>query len=415
MADGQVRVLSHTWVDWPQAAHEGPQGRLLLAGQDPPHGPPGLQQALAAQPSLVRRCVLALPESACLIGQLPWPADAAEDLLEADILLEAAQALKLPLTSIGYDFGPAAWQEPGAGPPPGPGEARCNWGAAALDTLSQWRRSLRAAGLRLQAVEPQEQAARRALAMIEGEEAALWRQAPQDWRFRPAEASSVPLAQPWPDMQALRADARVKRVWPQLVACGLALRCWQEDSSGALDLLQRPVQVRRRRLHKRLLWTLTMSCLGASLAWAGVQARLQDVPELQQQLAQAQALVRQQTREQRARQDLLEALQQLAAQQKMHEQLQRAQQEDAQVLQALADLLPSGVVLERLVFERGRVEWQGHAPSQQVLHEVHARLNRQDALPWTLVRTEQTAGGAEAARPGVRFTLHRAAPPEAAP
>lgn len=213
---GQVRVVAQTLVDWPLPALHAPQDDPGMPGREPPHEPPGLQQALQEQRPLAHRCVLALPESACASGQLPWPADAAEDLLEAEVLLEAAQALQLPLTSIGYDF-----------------EARpggtCGWIAAPLDTLSHWRRTLRAAGLRLQAVESQEQAARRALALIEGEGAALWRQAPQDWRFRSGAAWALD-PEPQPDLQAFRADARVTHIWPQLVACGLALRCWQEEA-----------------------------------------------------------------------------------------------------------------------------------------------------------------------------------------
>ena len=183
----------------------------------------------------------------------------------------------------------------------------------------------------------------------------------------------------------------------------------------ALDLLQRPMQARQRRLRRRVLWTVAMTALGAGLAWAGVQARLQDGPALLQQLAQAQAQAQQQAREQRAVQQMRQEQRQLEALQTAHESLQQAQREDAQALQALADLLASGVVLERIVFERRRVEWQGQAPSQKVLREVHDRLNRQDAMPWTLVRTEQASVAAGPDRPAVRFTLHRAAPAQSAP
>lgn len=213
--DGQVRVAAQSLLD---GLASDPQ-----AHQDP-HAPDvstRLRQAIQAQRQGSRRCVLALPESACVSGQLPWPKDAVEDLLEAEVLLEAAQALQVPLTDIGYDFEPGPWQAPGAS------GLCCRWSAARAATLSHWRRCLRAAGLRLEAVEPQEQAVRRALALIKGAEDALWRQAPQDWVFHPA---SVPNPRPdLPlDLYALRADERVQHVWPQLVACGLALRCWQE-------------------------------------------------------------------------------------------------------------------------------------------------------------------------------------------
>lgn len=213
--DGQVRVVAQSLLDGPAP---DPQAR-----QDPhdAHVSIGLRQAIQAQRQSARRCVLALPESACASGQLPWPTDAAEDLLEAEVLLEAAQALQAPLTDIGYDFEPGPWQAPGAS------GLCCRWSAARAETLSHWRRSLRAAGLRLEAVEPQEQAVRRALTLIEGAGDALWRQAPQDWIFRPVTAPGPQPDRPL-DLHVLRADERVEHVWPQLVACGLALRCWQE-------------------------------------------------------------------------------------------------------------------------------------------------------------------------------------------
>lgn len=192
----------------------------------------------------------------------------------------------------------------------------------------------------------------------------------------------------------------------------------------ALNLLHRPLQARRRRLQRRVLWTTAMTALGASLAWAAAQARLQDLPALQQQMADAQALQQRQTRQDQTLQAMRQDLRQLAAQQSAHEHVQQALQADAQVLQVVADLLPSGVVLERLVFERGRVEWQGQAPSAQSLHALHDRLNRQDARAWTLVQTGQataaateaaSANEAQQARKAVRFTLRRSAPAEAAP
>lgn len=195
MQDRRLRVMDLVLLDGPSTA---------------------MQETLQAQRPLDRRCAMALPESVCASGQLPWTVQTSEELLDADILLEAAQALQLPPNAIAYDFAIDR------------GAACCHWAAAPLDTLAQWRRVLRAAGLRLQAVEPQEQAARRALALIEGEGAALWRQAPQDWRFRMREdGPGDPPARL--DMLSLRADPRVMDVWPQLVACGLALRCWQED------------------------------------------------------------------------------------------------------------------------------------------------------------------------------------------
>jgi Tfp pilus assembly protein PilN len=183
----------------------------------------------------------------------------------------------------------------------------------------------------------------------------------------------------------------------------------------ALDLLQRPVQARRRRVQRRLLWTLAMTLLGTALAWVGVQARLQDLPVLEQQLAQAQAQVRQQAHEQQTRQDIRLELQKQAAQQTAQERLQQAQQEDAGVLQLVADLLPAGVVLERIVFERGRIEWQGQAPNPQVLHALQARLNRLGETPWALLRTEQLGAAAEASPAALRFVLLRQASAQVTP
>ena len=181
----------------------------------------------------------------------------------------------------------------------------------------------------------------------------------------------------------------------------------------ALDLLQRPAQARRRRLFRRLAWMVAMGSLGAGLCWAGVQTLLEDVPQLQLHLAQAQQLGQQQTRDQQALQSVRQQLQQMTTLQSAHEQLQRTQRGDMQVLQVVSDLLSQGVVLDRLVFERGRVEWQGQARDQSLLLELTARLNQQGR--WTLVRTEQTWTGADTTRPAVRFTLHRLPGPEAAP
>ena len=227
--EGQVRVAAQWQVDWPVTAEPDPQGAALLPGHQPPHEPPGLRQLLRAQRQQASACMLALPERVVASGQLPWPPHLSEDMIEAEILLEAAQALQLPPASIGYDFEAFARHDSSPAPPPGSGTTMCRWSAASLDSLSHWRRALRAAGLRLQAVEPQEQAARRALALIEGQDAALWRQAPQDWRFQLAAGAANGSTQAR-DMQAFRSDVRVTHLWLPLVACGLALRKWQEDS-----------------------------------------------------------------------------------------------------------------------------------------------------------------------------------------
>jgi Tfp pilus assembly PilM family ATPase len=207
--DGSLRVAALAQV-------EG------LSADSPQALPQALEQALLVQRVQTRRCVLALPESVCAGGQLPWPTSLIEELLDAEVLIEAAQALHVPLNAIAYDFEPGPWPQEGLS------GLCCHWIAAPLDTLAHWRRSLRVTGMRLLAVEPQEQAARRALRMIEGEAAALWRQAPQDWRFR-ARPQAPDDPQDQTDLASLRADTRVAQVWLQLVACGLALRCWQED------------------------------------------------------------------------------------------------------------------------------------------------------------------------------------------
>lgn len=183
--------------------------------------PPGLSDAAARDnwlvqtlrgpgahlPARLRTMALALREGRCRQGVLELPADLREAAWVAEVQLEAAAALGVAPSEVGFDFQvrPAASQ----------GLRQLHWAACLRIELEHWQRHARSAGWRLPVVEPEHQAARRAAMALRGDPMQHWAVSPQDWQFSLT-----------PERALSESDSRVLQsspMWGPLVACGAAL------------------------------------------------------------------------------------------------------------------------------------------------------------------------------------------------
>lgn len=154
------------------------------------------------------RCLaLALHESRCRQGVYrPVSAQGAQ-ALAAQIQLEAAAALGMAVDDVGFDFV--------APSPDAPDQGLVSWAACLRQDLDRWQGHARRSGWRLPVVEPAVQAARRALACLQGDAQHHWGHSPQDWQFDRRPLRQVALA------DGLAAQGAPQ--WDALVACGAAL------------------------------------------------------------------------------------------------------------------------------------------------------------------------------------------------
>jgi len=189
---GAVRVMVYEH-------QHAPEGLVQLSERDD-----WLVQALSGLgshlPAQRRTMALALDKARCRQGVFAH--DGATGLpLQAQVQLEAAAAWDVAIDAVGFDYQVDA--------------QAVHWAACLREDVQQWRRHARSAGWRLPVVEPDLQAARRAVLHWRGDVGRQWAQSPQDWQFsRTPERGLTDVD--WPQLQA-------SPLWRPLVACGAAL------------------------------------------------------------------------------------------------------------------------------------------------------------------------------------------------
>ncbi|PUE11668.1 hypothetical protein B9Z51_05175 [Limnohabitans sp. T6-5] len=175
-----------------------------------------LRQIGAAQNGAGQRLSMALPLTGLASGQIEFPAQLSEDEWQAEVQLEASQALGLEPDEVNFDFQP----EPASGAL----VRRVQWVGCAKTHIAEFKTCTRAAGWRLVTVEPELHAARRAAAALQGGLHSMLTQPTQDWQFRlstdPATTRTVA------PTDAALLQAMASPVGPCLVAAGLALKAW---------------------------------------------------------------------------------------------------------------------------------------------------------------------------------------------
>lgn len=157
-------------------------------------------------PARLRTMALALREGRCRHGTLLWEGAIPSAALEAEVQLEAAAALGVDPSQIGFDYRVQA-QTPSA-------PTQVQWAACLRSELQHWQGHARNAGWRLPVVEPEHQAARRAAMCLRGDPI-HWATSAQDWQFSALPEREVTDAQ-WQQWQT-------SALWGPLVACGAAL------------------------------------------------------------------------------------------------------------------------------------------------------------------------------------------------
>lgn len=174
-----------------------------------------LRQSGAQLPARLRTMALALREGRCRQGTLHWPGPPDGQALAAEVQLEASAALGVAPDQVGFDF----QLSPSDGLFDAVEGTTVHWAACLRSDLAQWQGHARQAGWRLPVVEPEHQAARRAVNCLRGERLAQWATSPQDWQFSLRAEREVGD----PDWQQLQASP----MWGPLVACGAALGALQ--------------------------------------------------------------------------------------------------------------------------------------------------------------------------------------------
>lgn len=159
----------------------------------------GLSRHVSAQQ---RTMVLALDPTRCRQGVLEPVQAMAPHQLQAEVQLEAASVWGVTPDEVGFDFRTDA--------------RRVHWAACLQKDLRQWRGHARNAGWRLPAVEPDDQAAQRAVLHWRGNLDRQSADSPQDWQFSRAPERGMAEVD-WPAWQS-------GPLWSPLVACGAALR-----------------------------------------------------------------------------------------------------------------------------------------------------------------------------------------------
>lgn len=158
-------------------------------------------------PARLRTMALALSEDRCRQGEYAWDGLSDPRGLEMEVQLEAAAAWGVAPEAVGFDF--RVLQAPSAAATP------VHWAACLREELLMWRQHARQAGWRLPVVEPERQAAQRAVLCLRGDALPNWAEAPQDWQF------SLTPARGMADVDWVQLQAGPQ--WRALVACGAAL------------------------------------------------------------------------------------------------------------------------------------------------------------------------------------------------
>ena len=158
-------------------------------------------------PARLRTMALALGQARCRQGVLQGLGTHDARGLSTEVQLEAASAWGVGPEAVGFDY-----RIEDAG---GEDGVRVHWAACLLEELHRWRQHARSAGWRLPVVEPEAQAAMRAVVCLSGDQRQHWAVSPQDWCFErtPQRLGSDV------DWQQLRDSP----MWKPLVACGAAL------------------------------------------------------------------------------------------------------------------------------------------------------------------------------------------------
>ena len=166
------------------------------------------------QPCWRPRLHATLPAAVTARWQCPPGAHAAHTPdAQADCWLAAAEALSLPPQEVCWQVQPQA-----------PGEPRRGW-AVPRRTVQDLQQGLHRLGWRLGVIEPEAWAAQRAWAALLGGWEALLGDAPQDWCWRDADATTEPETERSPIEEV---QARVPlATWRCLCASGLGLGVWQ--------------------------------------------------------------------------------------------------------------------------------------------------------------------------------------------
>lgn len=181
-----------------------------------------LAQAGRAQRSLRQRVAMSVDVPDLVRGELSCPSDVPKDAWSAEIQLEVAQALDLPLPEVSFDFHAETVGTASA--------VRLRWAGCAKSRVSEYQGWSAGAGWQLVSVEPAMDAAQRAAQVLVGGLSSLLRQAPQDWQFRLnpmlAEVSQDDTGLYEVRESLLLQEALASPVGPRLVAAGLALKAW---------------------------------------------------------------------------------------------------------------------------------------------------------------------------------------------
>lgn len=191
---------------------------------DPSWLGPHLQQNGRASGSTRHRLNLALPAAQWQEGQLDLPTELPPEEWPHEVQWEVSQALQLSPDAVHFDFEPAPLTDGRL--------QRLHWIACAQAQVLTFKSITRSAGWRLASVEPEMQAAQRAVGVLQGGVSSLLTQAPQDWQFRlgtPVKANATDTRDPVDSPEAVAQGLQqilMTQSRARLVASGLALRAW---------------------------------------------------------------------------------------------------------------------------------------------------------------------------------------------
>lgn len=165
---------------------------------------------------------VALAEEEVIAGVLELPAQLPRDDWASEVQLEVAQLLGLAPDEVNFDF---------RSDPVSDGLLfRVHWVGCDKARILALRDGVRAAGWRLDSVEPAWHAAHRAASHIKGGLDSLLTQSPQDWQFDLTIKTTPSQLEPFDDVNVgpdrVLKQALQSAAGPRLVASGLALKAW---------------------------------------------------------------------------------------------------------------------------------------------------------------------------------------------